>query len=173
MEIGLKKERGFTLVELLVVIAIIGILATLLLLQFGGARAKGRDAKRVADIAQLRTALEQFFDDQAGYPVVSLYDTTNPLGPYISLPSDPLDQAQYGYSTGPAVGGKIVRYQVWAELESGSPGLRNDDDITTTGWTARSLGRMGVLTNGTDPGSGACPDNDLTNANCIFDVGVK
>lgn len=176
---SLSKEKGFTLVELLVVIAIIGVLATLLLLQLGGARAKGRDAKRITDISQLRVAIEQYFDDNSGsYPALSLYDVSDPMRPYLgtgrmATTLDPLDQVQYGYSTNPAVGGKIIRYQVWAELENGNPALKTDDDITTTGWTARSTGRMGVLTNGGDPVSGQCADNDLSNNNCVFDVGIK
>ena len=173
------KEKGFTLVELLVVIAIIGVLATLLLLQLGGARGKARDAKRIADTTQIRTAIEEYFDDNSGtYPAMSLYDVSDPLKAYIGTGRmastlDPLDQVQYGYATAPAVGGKILRYQVWAELEVGNPALKTDDDITTTGWTARSTGRMGVLTNGVDPVSGSCADNDLSNVNCVFDVGLK
>ena len=172
------RNKGFTLIELLVVIAIIGVLATLLLLQLGGARAKARDAKRVSDITQIRVALEQYFDDNSGtYPQLSLY-TTDPLAPYLgtgrmAATTDPLDQAQYGYSTAPLVSGKVLRYQVWAELESGNPGIRTDDDITTTGWTARDTGRMGVLSNGSDPVTGTCVDNDLSNMNCVFDVGIK
>ncbi|MBI2003631.1 MAG: type II secretion system protein [Parcubacteria group bacterium] len=179
MNKNLSKQKGFTLVELLVVIAIIGVLATLLLLQLGGARGKARDAKRIADITQLRTAIEQYFDDNGGtYPQTSLY-SPDPLAPYIGAgrmanTKDPLDQVEYGYATAPLLSGKVLRYQVWAELEVGNPALKTDDDITTTGWTVRNgSGRMGVLTNGTDPVSGQCPDNDLGNNNCVFDVGLK
>jgi prepilin-type N-terminal cleavage/methylation domain-containing protein len=176
---NLSKEKGFTLIELLVVIAIIGVLATLLLLQLGAARAKARDAKRISDITQIRTALEQYFDDNAGtYPQSSIYAVGDPLASYLGTgrmtnTKDPLDQAEYGYATAPLVSTKVLRYQVWAELETGNPAIRTDDDITTTGWTARSAGRMAVLTNGPDPATGNCIDNDLSNMNCVFDVGIK
>ncbi len=65
----LKKYSGFTLIELLVVIAIIGILAAVVLVSLNSARAKSRDARRVADVHQLQTALELFYNDCGGYPV--------------------------------------------------------------------------------------------------------
>lgn len=64
-----KNQKGFTLIELLVVIAIIGLLASVVLLALNSARAKSRDAKRVADIRQLATALELYYNNNAGYPV--------------------------------------------------------------------------------------------------------
>ncbi|MFA5644401.1 MAG: FISUMP domain-containing protein [Patescibacteria group bacterium] len=62
------KEPAFTLVELLVVIAIIGILATLAIVSLQNARARARDAKRIADIKQIQTALELYFNDNGAYP---------------------------------------------------------------------------------------------------------
>ena len=68
----LKRQRkGFTLIELLVVIAIIGLLSTLAVVALNGARAKARDAKRVADIRQVQTALDLYSNDSAGYPGVA------------------------------------------------------------------------------------------------------
>ncbi len=61
-------KKGFTLIELLVVVAIIGLLATLAIISFGTARTKARDAKRLADIKSLQSALELFNNDNAGYP---------------------------------------------------------------------------------------------------------
>lgn len=63
-----KNKAGFTLIELLVVIAIIGLLASVVLLALNSARAKSRDAKRLADIRQLASAYELYFNDINSYP---------------------------------------------------------------------------------------------------------
>lgn len=71
-----KTLKGFTLVELLVVIAIIGLLSTVAVVALNSARAKSRDAKRVADVKQIQTALELYFNSNNRYPV----ETAIPLG---------------------------------------------------------------------------------------------
>ncbi|MBA3047045.1 prepilin-type N-terminal cleavage/methylation domain-containing protein [Patescibacteria group bacterium] len=64
----INNKKGFTLVELLVVIAIIGLLSTLAVVALNNARQKSRDARRVADIKQVQTALEMYYNDRNGYP---------------------------------------------------------------------------------------------------------
>jgi prepilin-type N-terminal cleavage/methylation domain-containing protein len=68
--LGVKKlkqnQKGFTLIELLVVIAIIGLLASVVLLALNSARQKSRDAKRLADVRQLASALELYYDAAVG-----------------------------------------------------------------------------------------------------------
>jgi uncharacterized protein (TIGR02145 family)/prepilin-type N-terminal cleavage/methylation domain-containing protein len=65
---NMKKKKAFTLIELLVVIAIIGLIATLAVIALQQARKNARDAKRVADIKQIQTALELYFNDVGHYP---------------------------------------------------------------------------------------------------------
>jgi general secretion pathway protein G len=64
----MKNKKGFTLIELLVVIAIIGLLSTLAVVALNNARQKSRDAKRVADVKQMQTALELYFNECNSYP---------------------------------------------------------------------------------------------------------
>jgi len=70
-----KIKKGFTLIELLVVIAIIGILATIAVVALQNARAKARDARRVADVKQTQTALELFFNDKQRYPTAAEFSS--------------------------------------------------------------------------------------------------
>ncbi len=62
-------RQAFTLIELLVVIAIIGILATVSIVALNNARAKSRDAKRLADIKNIQTALALYYSDKEEYPI--------------------------------------------------------------------------------------------------------
>jgi prepilin-type N-terminal cleavage/methylation domain-containing protein len=63
-----KNKRGFTLIELLVVIAIIGLLSTLSVVALNNARSRARDARRVADVKQIQTALELYYNAVNQYP---------------------------------------------------------------------------------------------------------
>ncbi len=69
------KKRAFTLIELLVVIAIIGILATLAVVALQQARSRARDSKRMADMKQLQTAMELFFNENGRYPTTEEWNS--------------------------------------------------------------------------------------------------
>ncbi|MFA6459225.1 MAG: type II secretion system protein [Candidatus Paceibacterota bacterium] len=57
-----KYTKGFTLIELLVVIAIIGILASVVLVSLNSARQKGKDARVISTIQQLRVDAESAYN---------------------------------------------------------------------------------------------------------------
>jgi type II secretion system protein G len=63
-----QNKHGFTLIELLVVIAIIGLLASIVLVSLNSSRIKARDARRNADLRQIRNALELYMQDNNAYP---------------------------------------------------------------------------------------------------------
>jgi prepilin-type N-terminal cleavage/methylation domain-containing protein len=48
-----KKQKGFSLIELLTVIAIVGILAGIVFVATGSARARARDVKRKQELTQI------------------------------------------------------------------------------------------------------------------------
>lgn len=107
-----QRRRGFTLIELLVVIAIIGLLASVVMASLNGVRAKGRDAKRRADMKEIYKALELYYDTNGSYPSTGNgwwgncasyggYGTSGPSG-YIPnlaptyIPALPLDPKYVG-----------------------------------------------------------------------------
>lgn len=63
-----NNNKGFTLVEMLVVIAIIGLLSSVVVVGLGGSRKKARDARRIADINSIRSALEVYYGKYEKYP---------------------------------------------------------------------------------------------------------
>lgn len=109
------KDKGFSLVELLVVIAIIGILSTFILAALSNARAGARDAKRLNDLRQLRTALDAYSLKKGSYPCavgnIFIDDQTNCLATTLApkyIPEIPLDP-KYG-GDGSAASGEDYSY---------------------------------------------------------------
>lgn len=143
---SLPAQAGFTLIELLVVIAVIGILASVIMVSLNSARAKARDVRRMADLGEIRKAIELYYDDRGYYPASDCgWDcngyrySTDPiawgalaadLAPYISkLSVDPINNISQPWSPGSysyAYGNvgratQRVQYDLTAQLETSSP----------------------------------------------------
>jgi len=167
LEIIGQKERktknhkfltGFTLIELLVVIAVIGLLATIISVSVNSARTKSRDAQRIADLKQIQTALEMYYDTYNYYPKINYAYTTSDadgcgysdrwcaletaLSAYLSkLPRDPLgNQNNYRFFYDADSGDNYQTYGLMVRMEHSSNfGLVASDggyyDPTTTATT--------------------------------------
>lgn len=129
------NKKGFTLIELLVVISIIGLLSSVILASLSASRVKGRDAKRVSDIRQIRNALELHRDALGYYP-----STLAGLVPtYIkSISSDPSGgivgavdcRPNYCYST--SAFSNATGYHLGARMEGVSSVLNSDSDFDSS-----------------------------------------
>ncbi len=124
---------GFTLIELLVVIAIIGLLASLILASLNTARRKSRDARRIADINQIRLALELYAGANSQNYTTNIYTACGAAGSlcptYIpAVPKDPVGNIQYNYAA-LGSGASCTSYHLGATLaEIGNPALQGDVD---------------------------------------------
>jgi len=114
-------KRAFTLIEILVVATIIVLLTATATVTYTAFLKQSRDAKRKADLEQVRAALEMYRSNSnpSSYPVGSVYSTTllvltTPVIYIQSLPTDPKNPTYSYYYTGTA-----SDYTIAAYLESG------------------------------------------------------
>ncbi len=108
------KNKGFTLIELLVVISIIGVLATVVLSSLTQTRATSRDAKRLADIRTIQSALEVYYINNGTYPITSWQSSHNSSWDNLEsllgtrLPVDPLNTSEQPADYAAAIPGEYV-----------------------------------------------------------------
>ncbi len=132
------KKKGFTLIELLIVIVILGILAAFVSGSFFSSLKKGRDARRKADLNNVKKALEMYYEDHLEYPDGLTWG--NPLVDdqgrmYIKrLPKDPIPGCHYKYEhvTSPQEGWRLYSI-IENPLDSG-------EGVNQSGYTGKDCG---------------------------------
>ena len=128
-----NKNKGFTLIELLASVAIIGILAAIIVASLNSARRGARDVRRIADIRNLRTALEIYYNDHNQVYPTSLNDLVT-SGQIPAVPTDILGNTPYSYAYYPA--SRPSFYHLGSSLEdSANDALKNDIDCDSSGST--------------------------------------
>ncbi|MFH0852198.1 MAG: prepilin-type N-terminal cleavage/methylation domain-containing protein [bacterium] len=129
---GFFKKRGFTLIELLIVMAIIGVLAGVIIVATGPARAKARDVRRKTEISQIGRFLSGstcYMPNQGtgDYDIAQLFDEIKIKYPqvqnYISqVPKDPQTgtetQSNYHY-----MADENSKCALYVNLENDSEGV--------------------------------------------------
>lgn len=119
--LALSLSKGFTLIELLMTIAIIAVISAIVATAGPSYMKRSRDAKRKADLEQIRSAVEMCRADSGTYPTGSLVSGGGPIAcgssTYMAvIPSDPLTGRQYVY-TPTVVSGVANAYTLCAALE--------------------------------------------------------
>lgn len=122
-------KNGFTLIELLIVMAVLGVLGTIMIMNFPAGRERARDTHRRSDLKQFQTALETYANKEGGlYPSSGDVDPStlcgagNDLANYDNCPIDPRD-GDLGECSGENCGYHYMsnaartEYSMWAALE--------------------------------------------------------
>lgn len=120
-------ESGFSLMELLVVIVVLILLFILIVMNWKNQVNKGYDGRRKSDLASLRTALEEHYNDRECYPTTLGSCGGTALNPYLpAMPCDPRRNISYLYTS--ASGDWCKDYVLCAALDN-----TGDGDITSMG----------------------------------------
>lgn len=133
-------------------------------------REKARDAKRIADVNQLRVAAEMYFDDHNGaYPKELSISNLKQYFSSLDVPKDPITGKPYNYAYYPA--DKPTGFQIWTELEkSNSSALSSDADINSdkSRW-------VGAKLDASKEGTESCtqPYDNGNARDCIYDQGTS
>ena len=119
------------MIEILIVIAILGLLASIVLVGLGGARAKARDARRIADLRGVQNALEVYYATKGEYSGANDWaglknDLIQASIGITQIPNDPVNNGDYIYKYD--TDADKTHYLLSAKLEQDNIALKDDID---------------------------------------------
>jgi type II secretion system protein G len=108
-------KKSFTLIEILIVVAIIGIITSIIGVNFSASQKKARDSKRIADMNTIVGGLNAYKREKGDFPQENVGGTIGgwetsvdspdgskflePIKPYVSrVPIDPKNSGNYYYA---------------------------------------------------------------------------
>ncbi len=118
-----KKLGGFTLVEVMIVVSIIVIIALVLLFGINPLQQffRGYDTVRKSDLAKLKNAFENYYNDHECYPDKSILTQCGSaaLDPYLDkIPCDPNTKEPYEIYLLPEDSSCPQKFAIYASLSS-------------------------------------------------------
>ena len=139
-----QRHRAFTLMELLVVIAVVGILSAMVLAGMNTSRQRARDAKRIADVLQLKLSLELYFDVNGKYPG-QLSDLVS-SGFILTVPTPPTGVSGVAAYTYVPLGSTCINYHLGIPLEIVTNAeLAKDVDLPAAASVGSNCGGSAVI----------------------------
>lgn len=97
------RKLGFTLAEILIAVSLIMLLLFVIFVSWRRQIDRGNDLRRKSDLAAIKRAFEEYYNDKGCYPPVTLMDEANDCGsanlqPYLAaVPCDPVTKEPYVY----------------------------------------------------------------------------
>jgi type IV pilus assembly protein PilE len=82
-----QDQKGFTLIEVMIVVVIIAILAAVAIPNYQDYVTRGRITEAIAGLADARTKIEQYFQDNRAYPAGCVIQPTAPGPTEVQLTS--------------------------------------------------------------------------------------
>ncbi len=150
----MKGRAGFTLVELLIVVIILGILAAVVIPQFGSASSEAKESALMSDLATLRNAIDLYrLQHNEVYP--GNLDGETSWDDFVAQLTAGTDVAgDAGSDFGPYIRTGIPRNPI-NSLATGVEGAIPDDPDDTSGWLYdASTGEIRANSSGTGPTTG-------------------
>jgi type IV pilus assembly protein PilE len=83
-----QSASGFTLIEVMITVAVVAIIAAIALPSYFDYVTRSRLVEARANLADMRTRMEQFFLDNRAYPAACVASTATPSSTQIRLPGN-------------------------------------------------------------------------------------